>query len=137
MNEKSVKPRSKSQVKRFAATSGSDVEEDLKKFEKEAEKEVDKFAKLLEGKSMVELMDLHALAILEEDKAKRELHLLRLRAANMASTVDAEVDKGITVAKEKVAETIAWLHAIEKRLLGVPRDIWGEKYGRAEHYQEN
>lgn len=122
-----AKPRSKSQVKREAETLPQKIEQIADVVVTDAER----FAKDLEDKTMHELIRLHDLAIIEEDRAKRELHILRLRASNMATTVEADVEKDLTEAKERVAAAIAWLHAIEKRLLGVPRDIWGEKYGRA------
>jgi hydroxypyruvate isomerase len=132
------KPKSKSQVKRYAITSGLDVEEELKKFEEDTEKdvkkgvqEVDKYAKILEGKSMRELISLHDEAIKAEDAAKRELVVMRQRAANLASTVDKTVDEEVIQAKVKVEQTIEWLEAIERKLKGVPRDIWGAKYGRS------
>lgn len=116
------------------------VEEAVAEFEKvkamaeqdaaEVKAEVEKYYEELKGKSMWELMKLHDAAVVAEDAAKRELVVLRQRAANMASTVNDEVDKEISAAKQKVAEAIAWLHAIEAKLEGVPRDIWGAKYGR-------
>lgn len=124
-----AKPRSKSQERRLAVEKET-LPQKLEQIADEVVSDAERFAKDLEDKTMHELIRLHDLAIIEEDKAKRELHILRLRAANMATTVEADVEKDLTEAKARVAAAIAWLHAIEKRLLGVPRDIWGEKYGR-------
>jgi len=85
----------------------------------------------LDTKSLGELQRLHDEAIVLEDAAKRELHVIRQRAANMASTVDDEIDKEVVLAKQKVADAITRLHEIEKRLIRVPRDIWGSIYGRS------
>lgn len=107
-----------------------DVEAVAGEVTSEVKTEAEKYAAELEGKGMQELMKLHDEAILLEDAAKRELHVLRQRAANMTTVVDDAVDKEIAAAKVKVAEAISWLHAIEKRLYGVPRGIWGDIYGR-------
>lgn len=96
----------------------------------EVKAEVEKYYEELKDKTMQELIALHDEAIIADDAAKKELHVLRQRAANMTTVVDDAVEKEVTAAKEKVAEAIAWLHAIEKRLYGVPRGIWGDIYGR-------
>lgn len=113
-----------------AAAEVKAVEERAKQDAIEIKAEVEKYYEELKSKTMWELMALHDEAVLAEDAAKRELHVLRQRAANMTTVVDDAIDKEIAAAKQKVAEAIAWLHAIEAKLAGVPRGIWGDKYGR-------
>lgn len=122
MPKVSRKPRAKKET--------TSIVQDIEEVAASVEAEVDKYEEILKEKTMTELIRLHDEAILAEDAAKRELHILRQRAANMATIADDTVEKAVSTAKAKVAEAIAWLHAIEKRLFGVPRDIWGEKYGR-------
>ena len=115
-------------VEHTAEVAKADVIEEVAK----AKTEVDIYEAKLEGLAIPALMKLHDEAIIAEDAAKRELHVLRVRAVNMATTAEADAEKEIIVAKGKVAEAEAWLRAIEKKLWGYPRDIYGERYGRTD-----
>lgn len=99
--------------------------EEVKAEVKEAELEASKYAAELAGKSTDELRQLHSDALYAESEAKRYLHLLRLRAASLATTVGHEVDHEIMDAKVKVAEAASYVSAIEDRLEGEVKDIWG------------
>ena len=83
-----------------------------------------------EGFTLRQMTDLHDEAIIAEDQAKRALHVIRLRAANLATTSDDKAEKEVLAAKEKVDVAIKRLHAVEARLYGMPRDIYGSSYGR-------
>jgi hypothetical protein len=111
------------------------IEKSLRNFAKDVEadtqksiKAVDAQAKRLEGLSVTELRNLHAEALVAESEAKRELSVLRYRAANMATTVDADIDREVVQAKIKVAEALAWLMAVEQKLAGELKDIWGTRF---------
>lgn len=87
--------------------------------------EAEKFAKDLEGKTVDELRQLRENALYEESEIKRQLHLLRLRAANMATTAEADVDHEIVKVKKDLAVAVEWLLAVEKKLEGEFKDISG------------
>lgn len=100
----------------------------VKAVEQEVEKvvtEVEAFAKELEGKTVQELRILQSDALVAESEAKRVVVLLRQRAANMASTVDVDVEADIVKAKEDWAKSVEWLKAVEKKLEGEFKDISG------------
>lgn len=101
----------------------ADVEQEVKKVLTETEK----FAEGLDGKTVQELRILQSEALADESEAKRFLVLLRQRAANMASTVGAEVEQEIIVAKEEWAKSVVKLQAVEKKLEGEFADIYGTK----------
>lgn len=106
------------------------VEEALQEVEaevKKADEVVVDFAKRLQGKTVLELRILRDEALVDESEAKRFLVLLRQRAANMASSVGAEVEQEIIAAKEEWAKAVAWLAAIEKKLENEFLDIYGSK----------
>lgn len=84
--------------------------------------------KELEEKTVAELRTLHQQAIYAEDAAKRELNVLRQRAANMATTADDLVDQQIIVLKKQVSEAASWLRTIELKLKGETKDIWDTKF---------
>jgi hypothetical protein len=94
----------------------------------DAEAELSKFEKELKGKTVPELEIIHDAAIQAEVDIKREVTLLRQRAANMATTAETAVEEEIIAAKLKLADAIAWLHAIEKKLTGQVKDISGNVY---------
>lgn len=93
--------------------------------------DVEKAEKSLEGKTWDEMKNLHDQALVAETDIKREITLLRQRAANDAVTVETDAEEDIIAAKAKLAAAIAWVEAIEKRIAGTTRDIYGEKYGRS------
>jgi hypothetical protein len=84
---------------------------------------------ILAGKTWKELKAIHDQAIVDEDRAKRTLHILRQRAANMPSDAEA-LTEAISDAVTDVVTTTEWLLKVEQVLSGTPRDIYGEKYGR-------
>lgn len=88
-----------------------------------------KYLPALETKTVDELRQLHVDAIHAESDAKRELHALRLRAANMATTVGHDADHEIMLAKDRVAEAGNYLKAVEHKLEGEVKDIWGTRFG--------
>lgn len=79
---------------------------------------IEAFIKKLEGKGVQELMVLREKALQEEVAAKREITILRQRAANMASTAETDVEEGIILAKKELANAMNWLQAIEQKLSG-------------------
>lgn len=89
-----------------------------------AKKELAKDVKSLEGKTQAELHQLHDDAIAASDKARKELSILRQRAANMATDVTTEVDHEIIKAKVEVARAEAWIKEIAHNLVGEFK-IWG------------
>jgi hypothetical protein len=79
---------------------------------------IEAFIKKLEGKGEQELLNLKAEALFAEAEAKREITILRQRAANMASTAETAVEEEIILAKKELANAINWLNAIEHKLAG-------------------
>lgn len=133
------KPRAKKEVNTEDKSVLSDVETEIEavagEVKADVEKELDKVdsdvAPLLEklkDKTVDELKDLHTQAVYAEDAAKRELYVLRQRAANMATDVDASVEADIVEMKTKIAEAAAWLKALEIKLAGEVKDIWGTTF---------
>jgi len=107
------------------------VEEEVAKLEQDVDETV-ALAKQemgkLEGLTADELRQLHQDALFAESEAKKELYLLRQRAAMMATTVSDEVEQEIIAAKAKLAEAGSWLHSIEQKLVGELKDIWGNTF---------
>lgn len=105
---------------------------DVKVAAEETKAEVDPLLKKLEGKSEQDLRELHLQALYAEDAAKRELYVLRLRMANVATDVETElstqIEADIATMKQQVADAQAWLQAIESQLKGKVRDIYDSKY---------
>jgi chorismate mutase len=92
--------------------------------------DVEKAAKSLEGKTWDEMKVLHDQALVVETDLKKEITILRQRAANAAVTIETDAEEEIIVVKAKLAAAIAWVESLEKRIAGTTRDIYGEKYGR-------
>lgn len=80
--------------------------------------DIEAFVKKLEGKGLQELMVLKARALVAEADAKREITILRQRAANMASTAETDVEEAIILAKRELANAMNWLQAVEKKIAG-------------------
>lgn len=94
------------------------------------ESKIGSFLKDLEGKSEAELKGLYDKAIILESDLKRELTVLRQRAANLASTASTEVEQEVIKVKSDLENALAWLKAIEKKLFGVVKDYsTGQKFG--------
>lgn len=113
------KPAAKKKTEAVVAA----VVEDVEHLVTDAKKEVSKFEKELEGKTVDELRQLRTDALWAESELKRELHVLRLRAANMATTAEADVDQEIMDLKKKLSEAAEWLFAVEKKLEGEFKDL--------------
>lgn len=79
---------------------------------------IEAFVKKLEGKGLQELMVLRGQALVAEADAKREITILRQRAANMASTAETDVEEEIIQAKKELANALNWLQAVEKKIAG-------------------
>lgn len=86
------------------------------------EQKIAKFFDSLAGKTEIELRNLYDDALVAESDAKRELYVLRQRAAALATDVDAEAERIIIEAKSGVEDAIAWLKALEQRLSGKLKD---------------
>lgn len=78
----------------------------------------EKLLKDLEGKTEAQLRNLYSDALLAEAEAKRELYLVRVRAANLATDADTEEEKLIAEAKTAVADALTYLKALETKLFG-------------------
>jgi hypothetical protein len=92
--------------------------------------DVEKSAKHLESLTWNQVKELHDKALVVETDLKKEITLLRQRAANAAVTIETDAEEEIIAVKAKLAAAIAWVEALEKRIAGTTRDIYGEKYGR-------
>jgi hypothetical protein len=95
----------------------------------EAAKNIASFSAQLEGKAENELRFLHTIALHLESDAKKDLTILRQRAANLATEVDAKAEVEVIMAKIRLAECIAWLKELENKLFGASKDIYGSRYG--------
>jgi len=122
--KKSILQDVENELKSVAGDVKADVEAEVSR----VEAKVDPLVEQIKGKTFSELKEMHLQALYAEDAIKRELHVLRLRAANMATTVDDEVDKQIADLKGKLTEAVAWLKVLESGLFGQLRDIWGTRY---------
>lgn len=115
-----------------AETDVKAVEADVKVAVEETAAELNPLVAKLVDKSEADLRELHLQAIYAEDAAKRELYVLRLRAANMATNLESEVHQqvqaDIVAMQQQVADAQAWLQAIESQLKGKVRDIYDSKY---------
>jgi hypothetical protein len=99
--------------------------------ESEIDKIRDEIKKLegeLKGKSVTELRQLHQDALWAESELKRELYVLRQRAANMSSDAEAKYEEEIIELKAKLHEAYIWLKALEVKLFGETKDISGITY---------
>jgi hypothetical protein len=92
--------------------------------------DVEGAVKSLEGKTWDEIKQFHDKALVVETDLKKEITLLRQRAANAAVTVETDAEVEIIAVKAKLAAAITWIEAVEKRIAGTTRDIYGERYGR-------
>jgi hypothetical protein len=86
------------------------------------EAKVSKLYKELEGKTEAELRALYADALVAESDAKKEVTILRQRAANLAADTDVTAEKAVIEAKKELAMAAAWLKALEGRLSGSLKD---------------
>lgn len=86
------------------------------------ESRVEAFLKDLEGKGEEELKNLYADALIAESDAKREVTILAQRAANLAADVDTDAQEAVIVAKDKLADAIAWVQALLQKLGGQVSD---------------
>jgi len=80
--------------------------------------DIDKLVKRLEGKGAAELENLRSQALIAETDLKREITILRQRAANMASTAETKIEEEIIQVKKELANALNWLRAIEQKLTG-------------------
>lgn len=104
------------------------IEEVIQEIEadaKVAEAKVEEEYAALKDKTVEELRQLHVDALLAEAQAKTELYNLRQRIANLGTDVQREVDVEIRAAMTKVEEAGKWIKAIEAKLAGELKDIWG------------
>lgn len=88
----------------------------------EFEKKVAALVKSLEGKTEAELRALYAEALVAESEAKREVTILRQRAANLAADTEIEAEKAVIEAKKVLDDALAWLKALEQKLSGALKD---------------
>lgn len=99
-----------------------------KELEQEVEaavKDIEKEYSNLKGKTVEELRQLHADALLMESEAKRELHILMQRFAMKGTNVEEEALADLRVAMQKVDDAGRYLKALEGKLYGELKDIWG------------
>lgn len=82
------------------------------------EQKIEAFLKDLEGKAETVLRQLYADALVAESDAKKEIVILRQRAANMATDAEKEIELAIVKAKEDWQTALAWLKALEIKLFG-------------------
>jgi hypothetical protein len=87
-----------------------------------------KYSAELAGKTEAELRLLHDAAIQLDSDLKKELYVLRQRAANLATTAEADIEAEIVALKKKIVEAEAWLKAIEHQLAGKLKDVWGSTF---------
>lgn len=121
-----------SEVEAEAKAVAIDVKEEISILEPKVEEQVAKVEEVLKaaeselaGLTEAELRKLHDEAIVVEDALKKELYVLRQRAANLATNVEADVEHEIIALKGEVAKAEAWLKKVEAELVGKLKDIWG------------
>lgn len=98
-----------------------EVEKDAKVVEQTAEQ----YYSELKGKTVEELRQLHAEALQMESDAKRELHILMQRFAMKGTQVEEAALADLRVAMQKVDDAGRYLKALESKLYGELKDIWG------------
>jgi ribosomal protein L35 len=84
----------------------------------------------LEGLTVQQLRDLHKEALIAESDAKREVHVLRQRAANLATDADVRAEEEVIAAKHILARAAAWVKEIEQQLEHEFLDIYDTKRDR-------
>lgn len=90
--------------------------------------EIKKLETELKGKSVAELRQLHQDALWAESELKRELYVLRQRAANASSDAEIKLEQDIIELKGKLHEAYVYLKALELKLFGETKDISGITY---------
>jgi hypothetical protein len=83
----------------------------------------------LKDKSEAELRNLHVLALDLESDIKKEITILRQRAANLAVDTKTDAEEAVIEAKILLGRAIAWLEKLEQHLSGAIKDHnTGEKF---------
>ncbi len=106
----------------------SEVQAEAAKVVAEVGQELHKVEADLAGKTTQELKLLHDEALAIEDKLKRELYVLRQRAANLATTAEADIEAEIVALKKKIVKAASRIREIESCLAGELKDIWGTRF---------
>jgi hypothetical protein len=70
----------------------------------------------VEKKTEAELRNLHADALVLESDIKKEITILRQRAANLATDADTEAEEAVIEAKALLGKTIAWLENVAGKI---------------------
>lgn len=100
------------------------VQDDLKKWEADLKK----FGKDLENKSEAELRQLYQDALWAESEVKRELYILRQRVGSLSSNAETDLEDRIAELRVEGQEALMRLKALEQKLFGQTKDVWGTSY---------